>query len=85
MIVESKTIGGHRTARGPFLVKGLNEFQYRSLTRSQREFLQAMIEARLVKVLEEDAPAVVIPLPLPAAEPLPPPMKRRVRRAQKAG
>ncbi len=79
MVVVSKTVGGHRTATGPFLVKGRNEFEYRSLTRSQREFLRAMIEARLVTVLEEDPPAVVIPLPV-VAEPAPPPMKRRVRR-----
>lgn len=91
MVLESKIEGGiriRRPGRGPLLSKGRNEFDYRSLARSEREFIDALAKARIVTILERDAPAVVVPLrrsePPPAEESKP--LRRRGgHRREKAG
>jgi hypothetical protein len=68
MVVDSKITGGLRLlapGKGPLLRKGRNEFTYRSLSRPERTFIDAMLVAKLATKISDDESAPVIPLPLP--------------------
>lgn len=91
MRIESKETCGHAGNGRPLLRRGVNEVDYASLPRHHREFVDAVVAARVAKILP-DEPAEVIPIAA-ATEPErvdpgqraadPPPTK--VRRARRAG
>lgn len=69
----------------------VQSFIRKDLSRSEREFLDAMIKAKVVRVLEDDPPAVIIPFPVATPSPEPDPVtfeapvqqRGKVRRARK--
>lgn len=87
MIVDSKITYGFRLiGEGPLLTAGRNTFEFRALAQGEKELIRALASAKVVTILEEDAPAKVIRFPVPGPardEEIPKPsrpMKRRGRR-----
>lgn len=94
MKVRSTITTGHRTdgGSGPLVHVGEDDFGGRKLSTQERALIDALADAKLLEILEEDAPEVttakVIPIDRARATAVPPESaprkratKRRVRRA----